>query len=173
MKKITNFFFLIVPVFLLMSCAATKTKTSTSKTMDIYGAGVIHKPVLVDLIVSETKVTGTSSLKEGASFESAKEEAVADALKNSNSDVLVEPVYVTETVGGSIAATVTGFPAVYKNFRQIKAEDLPLLETGVTQKAKVAEPATVVAPRRKKNVGLIILGSLALLVGVGAVAGLF
>ena len=40
------------------SCAVTKT--NTTKSMDIYGPGVIQNPVIVDLEVNENKVTATN-----------------------------------------------------------------------------------------------------------------
>jgi hypothetical protein len=37
----------------LMSCSTTKS--GTAKTIDIVGAGVIHKPIVVDLEVKQEK----------------------------------------------------------------------------------------------------------------------
>jgi hypothetical protein len=128
--------FLIALIF--TSCAMQKFHTS--KTMDIYGAGVIQKPVIVDLDVKETKVTGTASDISGL-LENIKSLAVNDALKTSNADVLVEPKFEIQTSGGRTTVTVTGWPATYKNFRAIKEEDVKLLDVGVVQKAKVVEPA--------------------------------
>ncbi|MFA5782846.1 MAG: hypothetical protein WC868_11330 [Bacteroidales bacterium] len=139
MKKQILFLTIVTSTF-LTSC--TVLKTSTSKTMDIYGAGVIQKPVLVDLDVKETKVTGTATatMTKSTSLETVKQKAVADALKKTNADVLIEPKFETETSGRRTTATVTGFPATFKNFRSITAEDVPLLQVGVIQKADVYEP---------------------------------
>jgi len=151
----------------LMSCAVSKSKTSTSKTMDIYGAGVIHKPVLVDLDVKETKVSGVATLSDNPALDLVKQHAVADAIKKASCDVLVEPTYLTETTGDRVTATVTGFPGTYKNFRSIKAEDVPLVQVGLTQVAKVHEPGAVVQ-KKKKKVGLIIVGAIVGAVAIGA-----
>ena len=137
---------------ILTSC--TVLKTSTSKTMDIYGAGVIQKPVLVDLDVKEIKVTGTATARSGTSLEIVKQDAVANALKTANADVLVEPKFETATTSERVTATVTGFPATYKNFRPIKPEDVQMLQVGVTQKANVYEPP--VQKQKKKGVGAAI-----------------
>jgi len=153
MKKEILYLTIVVSA-LLTSCASTKIKTSTSKTMDIYGAGVIHKPVLVDLDVREQKVTGTAFASEGSSLETTKQEAVSNALKSAVADVLVEPTFNTETFNGRITATVTGFPANYKNFRSIKAEDVPLLQAGISQKAKIYGPEAV-AKRKRSRFGII------------------
>jgi len=156
MKKLLLFSTLIA---LLTSCSVMKT--STSKTLDIYGAGVVQNPVLVDLEVSEKKVTGSS---EGYSsnLETIKQDAIAEALKSSNADVLVEPKFETETSGGKTKATVTGFPATYKNFRPLKEEDIKLLEAGITQKAVVHEPKKAI--KTKNNGAVIVLSTIGLVV---------
>jgi len=58
MKRQTLFLAIAASAF-LASCATLTT--STSKTTDIYGAGVIQKPVVVDLDVKGTKVTGMAT----------------------------------------------------------------------------------------------------------------
>ena len=128
----------------------------TSKSMDIYGSGVIHKPVIVDLDVSPEKVSGTYSMSSETPIETAKNDALAKLLKEKSADVIVEPKYEIEQVLGSIKLTVTGFPATYKNFRSVQKEDIELLNVGVVQKAKVEQPSVV----KKKKTGLIVAGSI-------------
>ena len=143
MKKKKLLLLLSILSVLTTSCDSIlqTTRTNTSKTLDIYGAGVVHNTVIVDLDVKETKING---LAEGfSSIEEAKQNAIVDALKKAEADVLVEPKFETETVNGKVSAEVTGFPATYKNFRPIKEQDLKLLEAGVTQKAVVHEPIEV------------------------------
>lgn len=133
----------------LTSCSVSRT--STSKTMGIYGSGVIHKPVLVDLDVQQTKVTGTATADKGSSMEEVKQNAVANALKNANADVLIEPTFETETSGGRITAKVTGWPGTYKNFRAITADDVPLLYVvGATQNAQVIEASKLQVIKGRK-----------------------
>ena len=129
-----------------MSC--TVSKTTTSKTMDIYGPGVLQKPIVVDIDVKETKVTGTATSSSNENLEYVKQAAVADALEKSNSDVLVEPKFKTQTSNGKTSAFVTGWPATYKNFRPIKPEDVELLQVGIAQKATVYQ-----APKEIKKRG--------------------
>jgi len=142
------------------SCAVTKT--NTTKSMDIYGPGVIQNPVIVDLEVNENKVTGTAIAKSSVSLSTVKQAAVTDALKKSNADVLVEPSFETITEKRRTTATVTGYPANYKNFRSVEEKDLPLLESGILQKADVHEP---VLSKAKAKKGLLIGG-----VGAGILA---
>ncbi|MEI7525438.1 MAG: hypothetical protein WCJ95_13955 [Mariniphaga sp.] len=142
-------FFTVLLAAILTSCSIVKT--NTSKTMDIYGAGVIHKPVIVDLEVKEVRVTGTATLLKGVSLEPVKQEAVADALRRAGADVLVEPKFETKTSGGRTTATVTGFPATYKNFRSITLDDVELLRVGVVQKAEVFESGKSTKKNRRSS----------------------
>ncbi len=137
-------------VTMLSSCNSV-TKIFTVKQLDIYGSGVIQKPVVVDLEVRETIVTGSSSMRSTTPVELVKKCAVADALKNAKADVLVEPKFEIEKKKRLITASVSGFPAYYKNFRPITAEDVKLLEVGVIQKAEVYEPSSTKKSRRKNK----------------------
>jgi len=128
--KPKSFFSVAIVAVLLSSCSvASKSKTSTVKTMDIINGGVYTKPLLADLEVKEAKVTAVAKgtlTKDGIDF--VKNLAVANALKSTNGDILVEPKYDVETFGDDITVTVTGFPANYKNFRQLRAEDSVFLK---------------------------------------------
>ena len=133
----------LIIVFMATSCSNMKSTTNTSKTLNIYGSGVIQKPVIVELEVKQAKVTATVSGKLGSNIETLKAEAVSVAVKNAQADVLVEPTYTIVSKGGTSTVTVSGFPATYKNFRDITPEDVPLIKAGILQTAKVAEPTTI------------------------------
>ncbi|MCZ8197985.1 MAG: hypothetical protein O9267_10290 [Flavobacterium sp.] len=173
MKKIQPYqrvIALFLATLMLTSCSVGKSSSATAKTLDIYGAGVIHKPTLVDLEVKDTKTSGTSSGKIlEKSVDVIKHEAVVNALKTFNSDVLIEPKFETETSKGVTTVSVSGFPANYKNFRAIKAEDIPLLQAGITQKAATYEPP-VVTQKKSKGTGWLVAGVIAggLLIGLAA-----
>lgn len=143
MKRILSGGLMISLLFLVASCSSLKTTTNTSKTLAVYGAGVIQKPVIVELDVKQTKATATASGKIGSNLETIKAEAVSMAIKNAGADVLVEPTYTIVSNRGSSTVTVSGFPATYKNFRDIKIEDVPLVKAGILQTARVAEPTTI------------------------------
>lgn len=134
----TNILLLAIASMIVSSCMVVKTYTT--KTTDIYGSGVIQKPLLVDLEVTPSKVTGTASVTATADYEIVKSLAVSDALKKTNADVLVEPQFETSTKGKLTTATVTGWPGNYKNFRNIQADDVELLKVGILQKANVYQP---------------------------------
>lgn len=149
MKTNLHILFIYFIGIIFIACSST-IKTSTSKTTDIYGAGVIHKPVIVDLEVRETKVSGSAESNSTQDIESVKYAAVVDALKNAKADVLVEPVYETTIIGTKKSATVTGFPGTYKNFRTIKQEDLQLIQAGIVQKAEVYVPSVGNAKKKQR-----------------------
>lgn len=132
------------------SCKSLNSTTNTAKTLNIYGSGVIQKPVIVELDVKQSKVTATVTGKLGSSIEALKAEAVSSAIKAAQADVLVEPTYTIVTKGGTSTVTVNGFPATYKNFRDITPEDVPLIRAGILQTARVAEPTSVWTDKKKK-----------------------
>jgi hypothetical protein len=126
----------------LASCSSMKSTTNTAKTLSVYGSGVIQKPVIVELDVKQAKVTATVNGKLGSNIEVLKSEAVSQAIKSAGADVLVEPSYHIVSQRSVSTVTVTGFPATYKNFRDIRVEDVPLIKAGILQTARVAEPTT-------------------------------
>jgi hypothetical protein len=113
---------------LIVSCTPA-VKATTSRTREINGS-VLQVPVLVDLEVSPTKVTGTASFT-NQPVDYVKGMAVADALKNSNSDILVEPSYDVQTSNMTIHVTVKGYPATYKNFRTATKGDTTLVKYSI------------------------------------------
>ncbi len=161
---------LMIGAVLVSSCATTVNHSYTAKTMDIYGPGVIHKPVVADLDVAPNKITGTATLSAPSSLDLAKEMAVNNALNSVKADVLIEPKYETSSDEKQVTATVSGWPGTYKNFRQIKPEDVPLLQAGQLQKAQVTEPkAATVTATKKKHVGLWVAIGLILAAAVTVV----
>ena len=136
-----NLILAFASMMMLSSCSVI-TKSITVKQLDIYGPGVIQKPVIVDLDVRDAKVSGYSSMAKSSSVEQVKNFAVADALKNAKADVLVEPKFEIEWTPTKITVSVTGYPAIYKNFRPITIDDVPLLDVGIIQKAEVYEPVS-------------------------------
>ena len=112
------------------SCAVKKNLSM--KTMDINNGGVVQKTTVVDLEVNEVKVTSSieakGNISSGVKLETLKSQLVADILKKTKSDVLVEPIFVLSNTVAKTTLSVTGFPAVYKNFRTIEKEDVELLQ---------------------------------------------
>lgn len=162
MKKVM---FILIALSLI-SCSTTKS--STSKTIDIVGAGVIHKPIVADLDVNPTKTSKTVELKNVLSLDNAKNEVVSELLKERNADLLVEPTFESKTKNGKTQLTVNGWTASYKNFRPIEEKDIKFLEVkpNLLQKANTYEP---IIEKKKKNAGLWV--ALAAVVVGGIVLG--
>ncbi|MDG4950558.1 hypothetical protein NLM59_06455 [Weeksellaceae bacterium KMM 9724] len=141
---------------MLMSCSTVKT--GTSKTMDIVGAGVIHKPVIADLVVNDTKVSKTATFTKLESLESAKNNVVRELLKEKNADVLVEPTFESTTTNNKTELTVYGWTATYKNFRQMEESDIKYLEVqpSYLQKAENNQP-TILTSNNKGGLGKILI----------------
>ncbi len=128
MKKIG---LILVLGLLITSCGVNKSM-STAKTMDIYGSGVIHIPVVADLEVSPTKVSATMNFSGDLMLitKANEQEVIAKAIKKVGADILIEPSFEKKQDGSEIIVTVTGFPAKYKNFRNAKSSDIELLKVG-------------------------------------------
>jgi hypothetical protein len=158
-------------IILLLSISlgsCTVLKTHSTKTAAITNSEIIQKPVIVELDVKNVKVTGTAqSISSNELLEETKNNAINDALKNANADVLVEPKFDIETARGRRTVTVTGFPATYKNFQSYTDKDTTLLKFKSYCLADVSKTTTT-TPKQKGGsgavwgvilgVGLVVLG---------------
>jgi hypothetical protein len=165
MKKIPLYCLLIT--FLTSACI-TPQRTTTTKTMDIYGAGVIQYPVIAELDVSDNSVSGTAQTSSGESIEVVKENAIADALLGTNADILVEPIFETVIDGRDKRATVRGFPATYTNFRSATQQDIQLLEAGILQRAETTESPQITEEDDNSTLKAV-LGTLGIIGGAAAI----
>ncbi|RYY39979.1 MAG: hypothetical protein EOO08_07950 [Chitinophagaceae bacterium] len=165
---------LAIPFFLsLTSCKSVqKSRTADYDYLFITKQGIIQKPLVADLDVAKVKVTLTK-VYEDVTLSQAKENAMADFIKENSCDLIVQPYFSsssTSSVGSSkITITVTGYPASYRNIRQFERKDtmyfLPsnyLFHTSA--KAPISTEAPVLA-KKKSKAGLVV-GSLLLVGGL-------
>ena len=120
-----NFIYSVLGLLVLVSsCKTTHVKFSSkdSASRQISETPILQTPLLVDLDVNETKVTGQFS-GENISLQYAKNMALADAVRKANVDVLVEPIFEVEVDDKATNVTVKGFPGKYKNFRKPELSD--------------------------------------------------
>ncbi len=163
----TRIFLFLSIAILFSSCSSTKT--NTAKSLDIYGAGVIQKPVIADLVVKETKVTGFAT---GSAVENVKSMAIANAINKANIDVLIEPKFEIITSGGKTTVTVNGFPGTYKNFRPMVEDDLKLVEMGYTTVVQTGEASKESAKKPNwKLIGGATLGAIVVLALLSLIGG--
>lgn len=123
-------------VALVCSCSAPKATSyaySEYKTAMPFPA-VYAMPTMADLVVASEKITYGERINKNittltdAEVEALaareKETVIANALKANNADVLVAPNVSIETdASKNLVIVVTGYPAVYKNFRNVTAAD--------------------------------------------------
>ena len=125
MNSLKIIFLTVIAGGILSGCSSM-LKSGSVTTVDITHTGVIQKPIIVDLDVNQTKVTGNSNGK-SIELQMLKNEAVKNALAG-KADVLVEPNFSITSKGGKSHVEVTGFPASYKNFRGIEPSDTTWLK---------------------------------------------
>ncbi len=108
----------------MYSCQPIKYNLRDTTTMSAYKSGIFTKPKVADLVISKDKIKGESSgnLKE-KNIESIKNEALQNAIKNSQADILVDPVYEINRNDAIINVSVIGFPAKIVDFRDFTADD--------------------------------------------------
>jgi hypothetical protein len=137
-----------VVVFALSSCISIPTSiTKEAKSTDVNGMGVTHVPVTSDLIISDKKVTASHSGEATyASWDYLKEMAVAKALESADSDVLLEPNYELKLVGKERTVTVVGYPAKYRNFRNMQ-----FIERSQTSSNEPPSPSNPINNNNKKK----------------------
>ncbi len=111
-KYIIYFIFLV-----FLSSCSTMSRLNSAATEDIDKRGIVQSPMMLDMDVSDTRVTGVAQAK---TKEDAKQNAVANALEGTGADLLIDPNYSITSSTGRVTASVSGFPATYKNIRQYK-----------------------------------------------------
>ena len=138
MKK--NYFLIVVAivgVMFLNSCSSTKVSSySMAPYRNVTGVGVVNVPTLADLEVNQNKIIERVSVKMDASdgtissaaIENVVNRVLSDLLLKRNADVLVQPVVKTETKGSTVTIDVSGYPAIYKNFRSMTVKDAELFK---------------------------------------------
>src|SRR5688572_15109559 len=118
-KKGTAGAFIMGCVFLSF-CSCSSLRTSSVDVEYISKSGIMTKPMVAEIEVEKKKIQATIMIRKKDylpnPLEAAKNLAIADAIKAANADLLVQPVFNTETKGGTITVTVIGFPAKYKEF---------------------------------------------------------
>jgi len=115
------------------SCTTVRKTASTSDVVSV----IRQYPTVADLDVNSKKVEKTytwtwNPFKKGPSLAVLKGNIIAEMLKESDGDVLLEPQTIqTKKSFGERTLTVSGFSAKFKNFR--KATDADIKALSATQ----------------------------------------
>lgn len=145
-------------VFVLASCSFQKKTANTSKTLGIYGAGVIQKPVLTHLKVNPQKISSSYAGSGSEGIDYHKSQAIAKAMIENRADVIIEPVYEITSSASNVSIIVTGYAGSYENFRQLTGADTTLLvEAGIINYNDGPGETPAPQPAKKKGRGWWVL----------------
>jgi len=160
----------------LSSCTTSyNVRTKTAKIKYISSSSIYHRPIIADLDIKETKVTGIAISHGGQSVETVSSSAVANALRDAKADVLIDPIFDYEITNKKTTVTVSGYPGTYKNFRALEQKDVPLINLldGESNSNIVQPPKTPTVENNKPKQTfsrilntVLIVGSLASLVSL-------
>jgi hypothetical protein len=141
MKRIARLMLLAMVASLFAVGCAPAVQTVTTRNlrfpvqdlgMDVYHTGIYQRPMLVDLVIADTIVTGRASdtIPNEASLqvltlirERVERMAIKNAVEAAGADLLVRPIYTYSQSGNTITVEVKGYPARYRNFRPIGVND--------------------------------------------------
>ena len=154
MKKVILCIAAVMTATLLSGCASMKP-AGTARVAEVPYMFVYPNAVGADLEVSDTRVSGKadfnikSSSPKQQDIDALKNAATIDALRkigggdiSKMADILVEPIYIFEYDKYNYLSSVlvTGYPAKFKNFRQLD-RDLGRQTADDTEKQNKKFPA--------------------------------
>lgn len=152
MKKIILFCGLTA---LICSCSTPKATTysySEYKTVSP-SQSVYAVPVIADLDVAQERITYAERINKDittltdaeveALASSEKEVVIANAAKANNADVIVAPIInITTDANKNLVIIVNGYPARYKNFRNMTETDKWIIENSNIEKEQLIDKKT-------------------------------
>ncbi|MBR5327287.1 MAG: hypothetical protein IKV31_01995 [Paludibacteraceae bacterium] len=150
MKKSVLFFGVVALVCSCSTPKATSYSYSEYKTISPTQSVMYTIPLLADLDVAKERITYGERINQNISTLTTaevealalreKETVIANALRANNADVLVAPNVSIETdANKNLVIVVTGYPAVYKNFRNITKEDEWVIDKVNAEQSKEKE----------------------------------
>lgn len=142
MKTLKASLFLLLAIF-MTSCTQPSYLTyykydeSTARYMNPAMLPGYITPTIADLDISETKISETETYKNtltsrdmnsaenSPTIEYLKNYTISKAVKKHNADVIVAPIFDIKTSEDyeTIEVTISGYPANFVNFRNVKATD--------------------------------------------------
>lgn len=138
-----------------MALSSCTTITHTSKVADIDTR--VFNLTVAELEVKKEKAEATASWNwtpfSTFNLNEAKDNITAEVLKTTGCDVLVEPQFEVKRRGflrgGTI--TVTGYPAIYKNFHNMTPEEAKIINSSCTVIAPGTYPGVGIAAMKNKK----------------------
>lgn len=129
MKRIN----ILIAAFVALCVSSCTTVQKTSSTANVVSK-ISQYPTVADLDISPVKKEKTytwswNPLRKEPSISVIKGNLVAEILKESDADVMLEPQFIQTKVSyGERSVSVSGYVAKFKNFRKATNEDLKALE---------------------------------------------
>jgi len=129
MLKKLSFIVSIAVLAAVTGCSSTTQKSNNLRAVDLTPQAQAV-PMVADLEVANKKTLGQAKGK-SISKRDLVQEAIAEALKQADADVLVGASFFYEEVDGTdLTVTVVGYPARYKNFRPKEIPNADILVGG-------------------------------------------
>ena len=151
MKK--QIFYSITLLFVtLTSCKVTKMTKGDYDVMYITKTGIIQRPLVADLDVSKQRLTLTKTYSNVLPTE-AKENVVADFIKQNNCDVAIHPFFSTTTASNersSVTVTISAYTGNFKNMRDFQASDTIYIKVNHSIQNGIERDAPSEATPKKK-----------------------
>lgn len=135
MKKI--FIPVLTAAFLMSLSGCNTSKYTEARSIPVNDMEIFSKPLVASLEVKERKtwtvtIRRKDAMAMGLNVNNMRAYALAVACKDGNIDAqpvydaIVGATYVIKSSGKRYELEVTGFPAVYKTFKEIEHDDLEL-----------------------------------------------
>lgn len=156
-------------VLFAVLCSCASTKSASVDTDLVYKNGfMMAKPIVVDIKVEKRKIEGKAVIKNSvygreAATRVAKSLAVIDAVKRGDADILVQPMFEVESSNSYTTASVSGYAAKYKEFRDVTTADTLAFKvrSKLTAVANYAAPDEVSVTKKGKGGPVVLLVTLA------------
>lgn len=137
-------------VYVISSCSVPQNYIghTNANIGVIKSAPIYQKPLVAEIDVKETKVTGYAEvLGDYVDLEATENEAMVNAIKTAKCDILVNPIFTVEKKENTILnkvtntiltkVTVEGYPAFYKNIHSIKDDEKYIIDLQQTRTEKI------------------------------------
>lgn len=129
-------------VYVISSCSVPQNYIghTNANIRVIKSAPIYQKPLVAELDVKETKVTGYAEvLGDYVDLEVTENEAMVNAIKTAKCDILVNPIFTVEKKENTILTKVTveGYPAFYKNIHTIKDDEKYIIDLQQNRTEKI------------------------------------
>jgi hypothetical protein len=123
-KRILELFLIFILVF-LSACA---NKVAVRESEQFQGTAVMHYPMIAKKEIKKEKISHAYAGSQCYIETSCEMLAYNDALKTLKIDGILEPVFYHKVFPFEVATvTVTGYPYIYTEFREVTKEDRDLL----------------------------------------------